>query len=69
MIKNALSSRAVIALLSSRVVIVARDLKELKKDFSQDRALRNDSKWILRYAQNDELCKRSPQPSLFKGVT
>ena len=29
--------------MSSRVVIVARDLKALQEDFSQDRPLRNDS--------------------------
>jgi hypothetical protein len=40
--------------MSSRVDIVARDLKALQQDFSQDRTLRNDSIWILRSAQNDD---------------
>ena len=59
----------IVALMSSRVNIVARDLKALQEDFSQDRALRNDSseyfsqdralrndsRWILRSARNDKL--------------
>jgi len=32
--------------MSSRVVIVARDLIALQEDFSQDRALRNDRPFI-----------------------
>ena len=37
-------SFVIVALMSSRVNIVARDLKALQQDFSQDRTLRNDSR-------------------------
>ena len=49
-------------------VIVGRNLKALKKDFSQDRALRNDNRWILCYTQNDSAVWTIPQLLIKGGV-